>query len=129
MVLQMRGIPYEEANLKDAGEHRVVKAVVVIADGKPVTLVLPANREVNLGLVRGILGAEEARLANDEETALFFPEWDVPVLMDRSLYAEGDIVILAGTHGDAIRLKFRDWYDMVRPRIAVFAERLEPAPA
>src|SRR5262249_36617033 len=117
VVLEMRGIAYEAAPTEEAGPHRLVKSVVVIADGKPVTLVLPAECEVNMGLVRGILGAEEVRPASDEEMARFFPEWDVPVLMDRSLYGAGDIFLRLGACGDAIRLKFRDWYNVVRPRI------------
>jgi Ala-tRNA(Pro) deacylase len=143
MILELRGIRFEEVHHpgpEDVKGQRVAKTVVVMADGRPVTLVLPTNRQVALGRVCDILGAEEARLANDEEMARLFPEcepgaiaplrhWDVPVLMDRSLYGEGDIVIQAGKHDDAIRLKFRDWYDMVRPRIALFSEPLEPAPA
>jgi Ala-tRNA(Pro) deacylase len=142
MILELRGIPFEEVHHpepEDVNGHRLAKAVVVIADGKPVSLVLPADRQANLGMVRGILGAEEARPASEEEMAQLFPEcepravaplghWDVPVLMDRSLYSEGDIVIHMGTHDDAIRLKFRDWYNVVRPRIAVFSEPLELEP-
>lgn len=150
MLLDLRGIPYEEvhhpevhaleevARLEQESGHRVARVVVVMADGRPVELVLPASRQVNLGLVRGVLGAEEARLASEEEMARFFPEcevgavaplrhWEAQMLMDRSLYGDGEIVIQAGTLTDAIRLNFRDWYDMVRPRIAVFSEPLEPA--
>ncbi len=28
----------------------------------------------------------------------------------------------AGTHGDAIRLRFRDWYEMVNPQVASFSD-------
>jgi hypothetical protein len=45
--------------------------------------------------------------------------------MDRSLNAEGDILFQAGTHTDAIRLNFRDWYELVRPQVATFSR--EPA--
>ena len=54
---------------------------------------------------------------------------DVSVLMDRSLNGEGDIVFQAGTHADAVRLNFRDWYKMVDPQVATFSEPGEVAHA
>ncbi len=47
---------------------------------------------------------------------------NVPVLMDRSLNVEGDVVFRAGTHADAIRLNFRDWYEMVNLQVATFSD-------
>jgi Ala-tRNA(Pro) deacylase len=54
---------------------------------------------------------------------------DVGVLMDRSLSGEGDILFQAGTHTDAIRLRFRDWYELVKPQVAAFSEPEELAHA
>jgi hypothetical protein len=45
--------------------------------------------------------------------------------MDRSLKVEGDILFQAGTHADAIRLSFRDWYEMVNPQVATLSEPSE----
>jgi len=47
---------------------------------------------------------------------------DVDVLMDRSLNVEGDIVMQAGTHTDAIRLRFKEWYETVNPRVATLSD-------
>lgn len=50
-------------------------------------------------------------------------QWkNVDVLMDKSLKGEGDILFQAGTHADAIRLNFQDWYEMVNPQVATFHE-------
>jgi hypothetical protein len=46
----------------------------------------------------------------------------VEVLMDRSLNVEGPILFQAGTHADAVRLNFRDWYELVHPQVATFSE-------
>ena len=51
----------------------------------------------------------------------------VDVLMDRSLEVEGDILFQAGTHADAVRQNFRDWYAMLRPQVASFSEPAEAA--
>jgi hypothetical protein len=49
--------------------------------------------------------------------------------MDRSLNVEGDILFQAGTHSDAVRLSFRDWYELVNPQVATFSEPEEVAHA
>jgi prolyl-tRNA editing enzyme YbaK/EbsC (Cys-tRNA(Pro) deacylase) len=52
---------------------------------------------------------------------------DVDVLMDRSLQVEGNILFQAGTHADAVRLSFYDWYEMVKPQVASFSEPCQAA--
>jgi Ala-tRNA(Pro) deacylase len=152
-MLEHRGIPFEEmhhraaytaqevAGREHVSGHRVAKVVVVMADRRPVELVLPATRHVSLDRVRTVLQAQEVRLATEEEMAQFFTDCevgatpplrhrkDVGVLMDRSLNVEGDILFQAGTHADAIRLRFRDWYEMVSPQVASFSEPGEVARA
>ena len=48
------------------------------------------------------------------------------VLMDASLEGVDELVFAAGTHEDAIRLKFGDWFRLMRPLVESFSE---PAPA
>src|SRR3712207_7396677 len=47
--------------------HRVAKVVGVLADGRPVELILPASRRVMLDRVREVLGAAEVR--SEEHTS------------------------------------------------------------
>ena len=150
-MLELRGIPFEElhhpqvytaqevAQLEHVSGHRVAKVVVVMADGRPVELVLPASRHVLLDRVKAVLNAREVRLATEDEMGKYFTDcevgaipplrhWqDVAVLMDHSLTVEGDILFQAGTHQDAVRLNFRDWYEMVGPQVATFSEPEEVA--
>ena len=152
-MLELRGIAFEElhhpevytaqevAQREHVSGHRVAKFVVVMADGHPVELVLPASRHVNLDRLRTVIHAHELRLATEAELEKFFTDcevgaipplrhWkDVAVLMDRSLNVEGDILFQAGTHADAVRLNFRDWYEMVNPQVATFSEPGEVAHA
>jgi Ala-tRNA(Pro) deacylase len=152
-VLELRGIPFEElhhpevytaqqvAQREHFSGHRVAKVVVVMADGRPVELILPASRHVNLDQVRTVLQAHDVRLATEEEMERCFTgcevgaipalrHWQgVDVLMDRSLNVEGPILFQAGTHQDAVRLNFRDWYEMVKPQVATFSEPADPARA
>ncbi len=150
-VLRLRGVPFEElhhnevytaqevAHLEHFSGHRVAKVVVIMADGRPVELVLPATRQVQFDRLRAILGAGQVRLATEEEMAKFFTDCEVgavpplrhwqgvDVVMDRALEVEGDILFQAGTHADAVRLNFRDWYELVRPQVASFSKPAEAA--
>ena len=150
-TLQLRGIPFEElhhaevytaqevAQREHVSGHRLAKVVVVLVDGRPVELILPASRHVDLQRVRLILKAKEVRLAREEEMEKFFNDCElgavpalrhwkgVDVLMDRSMNVEGKIVFQAGTHQDAVRLNFRDWYELVQPQVATFSEPAELA--
>jgi Ala-tRNA(Pro) deacylase len=143
-MLAVRGIAYEELHHPEAftaqevaheehvSGHRVAKVVVVLADGRPVELVLPASRHVTLERVRELLGAREVRLATEAEMSQFFTDsepgaipalrhWEgVDVLMDASMDVGGDIVLQAGTHADAVRLRFGDWFKIVAPRVETF---------
>lgn len=140
--LEERGIPFVEshhpeaytaqevAHLEHISGHRVAKVVIVMADERPVEVILPASRRVDLERVRAVLGAGEVRLATEPEMRKHFTDseagampalrhWKgVDVLMDRALNVEGDILLQAGTHADAVRLNFRDWYEMVHPQVA-----------
>jgi Ala-tRNA(Pro) deacylase len=145
-TLDLPGVAYEEtthpdaytaqevAHLEHMSGHRVAKVVVVMADGRPVELVMPASRHVCMDRLRGILGTRNVRLATEQEMEKRFADsevgslpplrhgQDTEVIMDLSLDVPGDILIQAGTHHDAIRLRYADWYKLVCPRVESFTE-------
>ncbi len=138
-MLERRGIAYEELHHRAAftaqevaqSEHIsgkcMAKVVVIIADGRPVELILPASRRVVLDRVRRLIGADAVRLANEAEMERIFTDcetgaipplrhWkDVPVLMDAAMSNARELAFQAGTHEDAIRLPLEDWLALVRP--------------
>ena len=144
--LDRQGVTYAELHHADAytaqemaqREHvsgrRVAKVVGVMADGRPVELILPANRRVDLDRVRDLLGARDVRLATEEELGRCFTECEVgaipalrhwggvDVVMDGHLCCDGDIFILGGTHRDAIRMRFEDWFDMVNTCVELLSK-------
>jgi Ala-tRNA(Pro) deacylase len=151
--LDRRGIAYQERHHRDAytaqevaqrehvSGHRVAKVVCVMADGRPVELVLPASRRVRLDWVRAVLGAREARLATEEEMEAQFTDCEagavpalrhwkgVDVVMDGWLRVPGDILMPGGTHQDAITMRFDDWFEMVNPRVEGFSEAADAGAA
>jgi len=151
-MLERQGLPFEErhhpefftaqevAHGEHVSGHRLAKVVVVLADGRPFELILPASRRVVLDRVRTALGCRDVRLATEAEMERYFPgiepgalpalrHWEgVDVLMDEEMRVEGDILLQGGTHSDAVRLRFEDWFRMVDPRVASFSES-ESAPS
>lgn len=145
-MLREQKVPFEECHHADAftaqelaarehvSGHRVAKVVVAMADGRPVELILPASRHVDLERVRQLLQARDVRLATETELAEYFsdcevgaipplPHWETrDVLVDGALRCAGDILIQAGTHRDAVRLKFDDWFKVMNPRVESFSE-------
>src|SRR5262249_36474251 len=144
--LDRRGVAYEErhhpsaysaqevAQREHVSGHRVAKVVCVMIDSRPYELVLPASRRVVLSWVKQLFRAHEVRLADEEELSRYFTDcelggiralrhWQgVPVLMDGHLRSDGDIFILGGTHRDAIRMGFDDWFEMVSPCVELLSE-------
>jgi len=148
--LDQHGIRYEERHHADAytaqqvaqrehvSGHRVAKVVCVMADDRPVELILPASRRVLLDWVRELLGARHIRLATEDELQAWFDDCEVgampalrhwrgvEVIADAHLPSAGDILILGGTHRDAVRMKFDDWFRLVQPRVELLSEPDEP---
>jgi Ala-tRNA(Pro) deacylase len=144
--LDRRGIAYEELHHPEAytaqevaqrehvSGHRMAKVVCVVADGRLIELILPASRRVALDWVRELLGVGEIRLATEEELGRYFTgcelgaipalrHWgEVDVIMDGHLRCAGDIFLLGGTHRDALRMRFDDWFGCVNPRVELLSE-------
>jgi Ala-tRNA(Pro) deacylase len=150
--LDQQGIAYEELHHADAytaqqvaqrehiSGHRVAKVVGIMADGRAIELILPASRRVMLDWVRHLLRANEVRLATEAELQQFFTgcelgaipalrHWQgVDVIMDGHLRVDGDILIEGGTHRDALRMRFDDWFTMVKPRVEMLSEVADSQP-
>ncbi len=151
--LQRYKIPFEEVQHSPAFTaqelaqqehmmgHKVAKLVVVIADGHPHGLVLPASRKIMIHRVREALGGTYVRLASEDELRSFcsdcdvgstppIPHWpNVKLLMDETMRVPGDILFQAGTHVDGIKVKFDDWFNWIKPEVASFSVSVEALPS
>ena len=110
----------------------LAKTVVVLAGEEMILAVLPGQRHVKLHK----LGAElkkPVRLASEQEFITRFPDCEVgamppigslynlPVYVDESLADDEEIFFNAGTHHDAIRMRYDDFVRLVKPKICSFA--------
>lgn len=115
---------------------RLAKVVMVKADDRIVMLVLPASYRLDFTKLQGVLGAKELRLAKEEEFSAVFPDceigamppfghmYEVSVWVDRALAEEPEIVFQAGTHRETLKMMYKDYARLARPRVADFAVHL-----
>ncbi|MCU0494151.1 MAG: YbaK/EbsC family protein [Chloroflexaceae bacterium] len=113
--------------------HAFAKTVLIWVDGRYVLAVLPAPSLVNLELFRQVLGANHVALATESELRGQFPDCEVGALppfgnlynlsvyVDMHLHDDDQVTFNAGTHRDAIRMRYGDLLWLVKPTRATFA--------
>lgn len=115
-------------------DSALAKTLLVRADERSWMAILRADHHLNQKLLKHALEAKHVSLATEEELTVFFPDCEVgamppfgklyalPVVVDKSLSQDEDIVFNACTHSQSVRMKFADYERLVRPIIAEFAE-------
>ena len=145
--LRENGVPFEvqhhpraiTAQEVAASEHvpgkMLAKVVMVWADGEMAMLSLPAPYQVDLEKAGKVLGAEQARLAQEEEFEGAFPDCEVgamppfgnlyglPVYVEEALAEDETIFFRAGTHTDTMSVGYADFERLVEPTVGEFAHR------
>ena len=114
--------------------REMAKVVILKIDGSFVMAVVPAGRLVNLRKVRLGLGVENVALATEDDFAAFFPECEIgamppfgnlfglPVYVDPVLEEDEWIFFNAGNHYQTVRMKYRDFKELVRPLVIPLTE-------
>ena len=110
------------------------KVVVCIVDDKPIEAVLPAPYMVNLDDLLALTGGKKIRLAREDEVGRLFLDCEpgaMPplgsiygqmVYVDVRLAAEPVLVFDAGTHSEAIAMRWVDFVRTIHPVVGKFAE-------
>jgi len=115
--------------------RKFAKTVLLRADHgySYLVAVLPATHRVDLSRVSQLLGGSDVRLACEEDVARHCPNcergvlppfgshFDTTTIIDRSLCGCDEIVFEGDTHTRAIRMQFRDYYNLEHPLIADIA--------
>jgi len=120
---------------------RLAKTVIVDADGRTVMAVLPASHRLLMPELKAVLEARHLMMLPEGELAKIFPECDlgalppfgnlygIDVWVDRAITDQGEIVFNAGTHVDAVRMKYADYAQLAKPHVARFSELWSSATA
>ena len=143
--LQERGIGYEKhkhtttytaqalAQAEQVSGYMVAKPVIVKGSSGFAMCVLPAPKQLDLKRAAEVLGEPELRLATEAEMSELFPDCEVgaepPVgtlfglktVMDQRLKEDEFLVMQAGAHTEAIKLRREDWERLCDPLVAPIA--------
>lgn len=95
--------------------------------------VVQGNQRLSERLLKRALEVHHVHLAHEEDLDLLFPDCEIgamppfgnlygfPVIVDKSLADDDEIVFNACTHSDSIRMKFTEYDRLVHPIIAEIA--------
>ncbi len=116
-----------------SGKH-FAKTVMLQADERPVMAVLPASHRLNLHQLKTGLAAKHVEMLPEGELTKLCPDcelgafppfgslYGMDTLVDRSLAESEEIVFNAGSHTDALRMKYSDYANVAKPHVASFAD-------
>ena len=114
--------------------RELAKTVVLWAGEEMILAVLPAPNHVRLDKLAAAI-RKPVRLATEQEFSSLFPDcelgamppfgslYKLPVCVDGSLAADEEIVFNAGTHRDAIRMRYDDFVRLAKPKVCSFAQK------
>ncbi len=112
----------------------LAKTVVIRSGDETFAAVLPASYHIDFEKLGACVG-KPIRLASEVELAELFPDcelgampplaqlYGLRVFVDESLAADEEIVFNAGTHRDAIRMRFDDFKRLASPIVCSFARK------
>jgi Ala-tRNA(Pro) deacylase len=123
------------AAVEHVSGHRVIKPVVVQADGKWMMCALPACCRVDLDELRSQLNVSDIKLADEQSLQQLFPDaelgaeppigrlYGMPTIMDGSLLASDMVTFQAGTHRDAVTMSLAEYRRVAQPELAHFGRQ------
>ena len=113
------------------GRHHA-KVVMLKQGSDSWMMVLPADRMIDFDKLPALTG-RGVTLATEGEFKSLFPDcetgamppfgelYGVPTYVDQTLKDDDYIVFEAGTHTDAMRMKYREWERLAHPVVADFS--------
>lgn len=146
-ALDERGVAYEriphphteraldEARALGVAPAAVAKTLVVTTPEGYVRAVLAASDRLDLHKVRDLVGAgaKKVHLAREDDLARDYPEFELgavppvggrpdPVLVDRRLAEQEEIVFEAGSHDESVKLRTQDLLAVAEARLVDLCE-------
>jgi len=111
----------------------LAKTVIVRTGDDLIMVVLPANHLINLKKLKDFLGTEDVALAREREFKDNFPDcevgtmppfgnlYDMQVYVAKELTADKEIAFNAGSYQELIRMKYKDFANLVNPVVGDFS--------
>jgi Ala-tRNA(Pro) deacylase len=114
----------------------LAKTVLLRLDGELAMAVVPASHRVELERLREAAGAEAVELATEREFKDRFPDcelgamppfgnlYGIPVYVSELLEQDTEISFNACSHSELMRLSYRDFKRLVKPRVVTLVSSL-----
>jgi Ala-tRNA(Pro) deacylase len=111
----------------------LAKTVMVMVDGRLSMAVVPASFRVDLYRLKKYLGADSVELATESEFRGRFPDcetgsmppfgnlYGMDVFAEQALAEDKEIAFNAGSHRELVRMKFADFFELVKPAMIPLA--------
>lgn len=124
------------AHAEHVSGRRVLKPVVVEADGQFVLCALPACHKIDLAELRDQLEAQNVRLVDESRLRDIFPDcelgaeppigriYGMPTIMDESVLQDDRVTFQAGRHDAAVTMSVADYRRLAQPEIAHFGRQM-----
>lgn len=116
----------ETARAAHVPPHQLAKSVIVEDEDGWVMAVVPADRNVKLGLLSGMLDRKRLRLAEESRIATLFADcdlgavpavgmaWDIETVVDEELEANEFVYIEGGDHECLLRMSHSQFHELMR---------------
>ena len=118
------------------GRHQA-KVVMLKSGDQHLIAVLAADHHIDLEKIEKAIG-KPVSLAKENDFKSLFPDsaigamppfgnlYSLPTYVDKHLGEQDYIVFEAGTHNDAIKMSYRDYEKIVKPKVGDLAIKLHP---
>lgn len=114
------------------GRYMAKTVIIKVENNRFIMVVLPANRKVIITELREMLGFEKASFATEDEFKSLFPDcelgamppfgnlYDMDVFVSPGIVEDDFIIFNAGTHTEAIKMSYRSYEALVKPKVLSF---------
>ena len=111
---------------------KLAKTVIVKIDGKLAMAVLPASYQVAFDRLKEATGSSKIKLASEQEFIDTVPDcevgamppfgnlYEMEVFVAKSLAEDEEIAFNAGSHNELVKLGYRDFERLVKPKVLEF---------
>ena len=124
----------QAAEVRGTDIKQGAKALVFVADKKPIMLVISGDKKVDMKKFKQTYGIKNLAFATPDEVGKFTEGVKIgavhplgvihrlPVYVDGSLGTNKEIVFNAGLHHKSIKMYYRDYYKLVKPILGNFSK-------
>ncbi len=122
----------DAAKIRGTKLEQGAKALVALADKKPILVVISAAKKIDTKKFKKLFKVKDLRIATTEEVKQitgveigavppFGDLVDLETYVDQSLGKNREIAFNAGLHTKSIKMKYKDWLDLVKPKTGDFS--------